>query len=139
MKPVVSAAQIAAQAYAQKTIAPRSTAPSAFVVDAKAAPSKGATPVRRISEETEAFKIEISAEALDAATRDVGRDGGRRAEIADAPVAEGAEDITEITFQPVDRISLNNGRREAPFAHEKLAVSENEAPRRPGSVLDITI
>lgn len=135
MKPVVSAAQIAAQAYAQKTIAPRSTAPSAFVVDAKAAPSKGATPVRRISEETEAFKIEISAEALDAANRD----GGRSAEVADASVAESAEDVAELTFQPVDSVSVNNGRREAPFAHEKLAVTENEAPRRPGSVLDITI
>lgn len=139
MKPVVSAAQIAAQAYAQKTIAPRTTAPSAFVVDAKAAPSKGATPVRRISEETEAFKIEISAEALDAASRD----GGRSAQATDAsPEAFGAdstEEVAKIAFQPVDSVSLNNGRREAPFAHEKLAVTENDAPRRPGSVLDITI
>ena len=135
MKPVVSAAQIAAQAYAQKTIAPRSTALSGFVVDAKAAPSKGATPVRRITEETEAFKIEISAEALDAASRD----RGRGAQAAEAPVADGAEDAAKIAFQPVDSVSLNNGRREAPFAHEKLAVTENEAPRLPGSVLDITI
>ncbi len=135
MKPVVSAAQIAAQAYAQKTIAPRSTAPSGFVVDAKAAPSKGATPVRRVSEETEAFKIEISAEALDAASRD----GGRGAQVADTPIAENADDVAEIAFQPVDNVSVNNGRREAPFAHEKLVVTENEAPRSPGSVLDITI
>jgi hypothetical protein len=135
MKPVVSAAQIAAQAYAQKTIAPRTTAPSAFVVDAKAAPSKGATPVRRITEETEAFKIEISAEALDAASRD----GGRSALAVEVPTPENAEDVSKIAFQPVDSVSLNNGRREAPFAHEKLAVTENEAPRRPGSVLDITI
>jgi len=135
MKPVVSAAQIAAQAYAQKTIAPRSTALSGFVVDAKAAPSKGATPVRRITEETEAFKIEISAEALDAASRD----GGRSAQTAEAPVADGAEDSAKVAFQPVDSVSLNNGRREAPFAHEKLAVTKNEAPRLPGSVLDITI
>ena len=136
MKPVVSAAQIAAQAYAQKTIAPRSTALSGFVVDAKAAPSKGATPVRRITEETEAFKIEISAEALDAASRD---GGGRSAQTAEAPVADGAEDAAKVAFQPVDSVSLNNGRREAPFAHEKLAVTKNEAPRLPGSVLDITI
>lgn len=135
MKPVVSAAQIAAQAYAQKIIAPRSTALSGFVVDAKAAPSKGATPVRRITEETEAFKIEISAEALDAASRD----GGRSAQTAEAPVADGAEDSAKVAFQPVDSVSLNNGRREAPFAHEKLAVTKNEAPRLPGSVLDITI
>mgnify|MGYP003624672606 FL=1 len=135
MKPVVSAAQIAAQAYAQKTIAPRSTALSGFVVDAKAAPSKGATPVRRITEETEAFKIEISAEALDAASRD----GGRSAQTAEAPVADGAEDAAKVVFQPFDSVSLNNGRREAPFAHEKLAVTKNEAPRLPGSVLDITI
>lgn len=135
MKPVVSAAQIAAQAYAQKTIAPRSTALSGFVVDAKAAPSKGATPVRRITEETEAFKIEISAEALDAASRD----RGRGAQAAEAPVADGAEDAAKIAFQPVESVSLNNGRREAPFAHEKLAVAKNEAPRLPGSVLDITI
>lgn len=139
MKPVVSAAQIAAQAYAQKTIAPRTTAPSGFVVDAKAAPAKGATPVRRITEETEAFKIEISAEALDAASRD----GGRSTQAAETPSeafgADGVEDVAKIAFKPVDSVSLNNGRREAPFAHEKLAVTENEALRRPGSVLDITI
>ncbi len=137
MKPVVSAVQIAAQAYAQKPVAPRSTLASQFVVDAKAAPSKGATPVRRIAEETEAFKIEISAEALDAANRD----GGRSAQPAAVTAPETVEDAAEITFQPVDSVSVSAGpgRREAPFAHEKLAVTEEERPRLPGTLLDITI
>lgn len=135
MKPVVSAAQIAAQAYAQKTVAPRTTAPTGFVLDPKAAPSKGVTPVRRIAEETEAFKIEISAEALDAANRD----GGRSAYAAETPSAEAPDDAAQIDFQPVDTVSVSAGRREAPFAHEKLATTENEAPRLPGSLLDITI
>ncbi len=138
MKPVVSAAQIAAQAYAQKTTAPRGTVPSGFVVDPKAAPAKGATPVRRISEETEAFKIEISAEALDAANRDAGRNGAPEA-APDALGADVSEDVAAISFQPVDEVSIGAGRREAPFAHEKLATTETEAPRLPGSVLDITI
>jgi len=140
MKPVVSAAQIAAQAYAQKTIAPRGTIPSGFTLDPKAIPGKGVQPVRRISEDTEAFKIEISAEALDAASRD----GGRQASVApSAPApAETLEDAAEIAFQPVDSVSVssgNSGRREAPFAHEKLAATSDDAPSLPGSVLDITI
>ena len=144
MKPVVSAAQIAAQAYAQKTPAPRGTIPSGFSLDPKSAsgpiPGKGVQPVRRISEDTEAFKIEISAEALDAASRD----GGRQPSVAPsvpAPV-ETPEDVAEIAFQPVDSVSLSSGssgRREAPFAHEKLATTQDDAQRLPGSVLDITI
>jgi len=138
MKPVVSAAQIAAQAYAQKTTAPRGTIPSGFTLDPKAIPGKGVQPVRRISEETDAFKIEISAEALDAASRD----GARQAPAGLVARAETVDDVAEITFQPVDSVSLSpgsSGRREAPFAHEKLATTSDEAPRLPGSVLDITI
>lgn len=140
MKPVVSAAQIAAQAYAQKTVAPRGTIPSGFTLDPKAIPGKGVQPVRRISEDTEAFKIEISAEALDAASRD----GARKASVAPAAPApaEMVDDVAEIAFQPVDSVSLSSassGRREAPFAHEKLATSNDDAVRLPGSVLDITI
>jgi hypothetical protein len=135
MKPVVSAAQIAAQAYAQKTAAPRGTIPSGFTLDPKAIPGKGVQPVRRISEDTEAFKIEISAEALDAASRD----GARQGSAAPATRTETIDDVAEITFQPVDSVSLNSGRREAPFAHEKLATTSEEPQRLPGSVLDITI
>jgi hypothetical protein len=138
MKPVVSAAQIAAQAYAQKTVAPRGTIPSGFTLDPKAIPGKGVQPVRRISEDTEAFKIEISAEALDAASRD----GGRQASVAPVVPAETLDDVAEIAFQPVDSVSVssgNSGRREAPFAHEKLATTSDDAPSLPGSVLDITI
>ena len=136
MKPVVSAAQIAAQAYAQKTTAPRGTVQAGFTLDPKAIPEKGLTPTRRVSQETEAFKIEISAEALDAASRD----GGRPAAPVDQTAA--TDDVAEIEFQSVDSVSLSmsgSGRREAPFAHEKLGPAQGDAPRLPGSLVDITI
>jgi len=74
MKPVVSASQIAVQAYAQRTGTPaRVAGQSPFTVDGKGLSAKSVGPVRRVALETDAFKVEISAEALEAANRlDVG-------------------------------------------------------------------
>lgn len=141
MKPVVSASQIAAQAYAQGTGAqnraagPRAAAQPAFPLDAKGLPEKGTAPVRRVSQETEAFRIEISAEALEAAKRDGGRSAGR----AEQDTAKPASDVAEIAFQPVESATAGAGRREAPFAHEASGRAEAEPPRRPGTLLDITV
>jgi hypothetical protein len=88
-----------------------------------------------VSQETEAFRIEISAEALEAAKRDGGRSAGRAAQ----DTAEPASDVAEIAFQPVESATAGAGRREAPFAHEASGRAEAEPPRRPGTLLDITV
>lgn len=143
MKPVVSAAQIAAQAYAQRTaVPPRATPQAGFSVDGKTAPerpvpAKAPNAVRRLAQESDAFKIEISAEALEASARD----GGRRSSGAAGIVEETQAEIAEIAFRPidpVDQVSLTK-RREAPFAHTASQAGADEPVRRPGSLLDITI
>ncbi len=136
MKPVVSASQIAVQAYAQSTgVRPHAGVQSPFAVDGKAIPAKGVGPLRRVSQETDAFKIEISAEALEAANREGrhGPDAGRQ------KPARAVEDVAEITFQPLEGVSAGSGRREAPFAHAPTAGGESAPPKRPGSLLDISV
>ncbi len=135
MKPVVSASQIAVQAYAQRTSTPaRVTGQSPFTVDDKGLPAKGVGLLRRVALETDAFKVEISAEALEAANRD----GGRQAPIVRAKSAPGVEDVAEITFQPAESVSAGSGRREAPFAQTASGTS-SEPARRPGTLLDISV
>lgn len=147
MKPVVSAAQIAAQAYAQSTVQPKPRGPGVaqprFNVDAQKingdTNADTAGSFRRIRRETEAFKIEISAAALAASEREAGQ---RRARVErDETVEQTEEAAALVTFQAVDGVSGvagGVGRREVPFAHEGRSV-EPEPVRRPGSLLDITI
>lgn len=136
MKPVVSASQIAVQAYAQRTNTPaRVAGQSPFTVDGKGLSPKGLGPVRRVSQETDAFKVEISAEALEAARRDAARQPG----VARDALEPELEAVAEIEFQPVEAVTAGSGRREAPFAHEPTTRTSIEAPRRPGSVLDISV
>lgn len=141
---MVSAAQIAAQAYAQRTAAPaRATPQPAFTVDnkglaAKVQPEKGLGLTRRLSQETDAYKIEISADALDAAKRE----GNNRAAHVAQQREPQLEAAAEITFQAVDGVEVNvsgAARREAPFAHATSNRPADEPPRRPGFLLDITI
>lgn len=135
MKPVVSASQIAVQAYAQRTSTPaRVAGQSPFTVDGKGLSAKSVGPVRRVALETDAFKVEISAEALEAASRD----GGRQAPTARATSEPVVEDVAEITFQPAEAVTAGSGRREAPFAQVAPGTS-NEPPRRPGTLLDISV
>jgi hypothetical protein len=143
MKPVVSAAQIAAQAYAQRTsVPPRATPQPGFSVDSKNAatkvqPDKAIGVARRVSQETDAFKIEISAEALEASRRDAGQRSARVVQESEQPV----EDVAKIAFQSIDGVNAvtRGGRREAPFAHTPGSSRVEEPPRRPGFLLDITI
>ena len=135
MKPVVSASQIAVQAYAQRTSTPaRAGGQVPFSVDGTGLPAKSLGPLRRVALETDAFKVEISAEALEAANRD----GGRQAPVARAKLEPGVEDVAEITFQPAEGVSAGSGRREAPFAQTASGTS-SEPPRRPGTLLDIIV
>jgi len=135
MKPVVSASQIAVQAYAQRTSTPaRVGGQSPFTVDGKGLPAKSVGPVRRVALENDAFKIEISAEALEAAKRD----GGRQAPISREAPEPVIEDVAEISFQPTEGVSAGSGRREAPFAQAASGTS-SEPPRRPGTLLDISV
>ena len=133
MKPVVSASQIAVQAYAQRTSTP-AAGQSPFTVDGKGLSAKNVGPVRRVALETDAFKIEISAEALEAASRD----GGRQAPIAREVSEPVIEEVAEISFQPTEAVSAGSGRREAPFAQGTSGPS-SEPPRRPGTLLDISV
>jgi len=141
---MVSAAQIAAQAYAQRTAAPaRSTPQPAFTVDnkglaPKVQPEKELGLTRRLSQETDAYKIDISADALDAAKRE---GNNRSAYVAQQPVPQ-VESAAQIAFQPVETVEVRVGgtaRREAPFAHAATNRTPDEPPRRPGFLLDITI
>ena len=141
---MVSAAQIAAQAYAQRTAAPaRGTPQPAFTVDNKGLapkiqPEKGLGLTRRLSQETDAYKIEISADALDAAKRDGNSRGAYEARQPEPQV----ESAAEISFQPVESVEASvsgAARREAPFAHATTNRTADEPPRRPGFLLDITI
>ncbi|MEQ9519182.1 MAG: hypothetical protein RLN89_07055 [Parvibaculum sp.] len=147
MKPVVSTAQIAAQAYAQSTVQPKPRGPTVgqprFHVDPQKASENGPTSFRRIQRETDAFKIEISAEALAASEREAGGqrvrlqlDARGDTRVDDVEAAEKADAL--VAFRAVDPVSGGVGRREAPFAQGRVT-KEPEPVRRPGSLLDITV
>lgn len=132
MKPVIGASQIAAQAYAQRV----GQQPRVADVQVRPAEAKTAAPVRRLAEENEAFRLSISKEALEAASRDGG--GGNKTRVAarrpDVEESQSAE-----RFEPVQVELSGAGRREAPFAHNEGRGPVDQPVKRPGSYVDIRV
>lgn len=142
MKPVVTAAQIAAQAYAQSTVQPKRgpvVGQPRFNLDVQKTGDESTSSFRRIRRDTEAFKIEISAEALAASERDAASARSHVSPDARVDEIEAVEKTNALSaFQAIEAASNGVGRREAPFAETRVT-REPEPIRRPGFLLDIKV